>query len=161
MLSVISDTSPIRALAHLHLLAILPRLFKNIYVPPAVMKELTSPPAGMIRVDEHDLPFAVFSAPADKMRVEQLSQQLDRGEAEALSLAIELRADLVLIDERAGRSAAAKLGLNYTGTLGLLVRAKQLGIVDRLNPLLDSLQHELRFFISNQLQADILALVKE
>lgn len=59
-----------------------------------------------------------------------LKQTLDRGEAEAISLAIELEADWTLLDEREGRKVAKSLGLNVTGILGILLRAKQLGEIE-------------------------------
>jgi uncharacterized protein len=65
-----------------------------------------------------------------------LKQSLDRGEAEAIALAIELEADWILLDEREGRKAAKSLGLKVTGILGVLLRAKQLGELESLQPVI-------------------------
>jgi predicted nucleic acid-binding protein len=158
---VVSDTSPVRALAHLGLLRVLPSLFGRVLIPPGVVTELATPPAGMILVTAADLPFADVRAPADHVRVAALKAQLDLGEAEALALALEVRADLVLIDEAAARATAASLGLTYTGALGLLVRAKRAGLIAEVRPLLDSLEHGLRFFIDDPLRQLILQLAGE
>jgi predicted nucleic acid-binding protein len=61
---VVSDTSPVRALAHLRLLNILPGLFGRVLIPPAVVTELASPPAGVVVVTTGDLPFADVKRPA-------------------------------------------------------------------------------------------------
>jgi len=65
---------------------------------------------------------------------------LDRGEAQAIALAQELNADLLIVDERLGRQHARRLGLTITGTLGILLKAKQLGYVDAVQPLIEQLQ---------------------
>ena len=148
-------------MAHLGLLRILPSLFGRVLIPPGVVRELATPPAGVIAVTVADLPFADVRAPADRARVGALRSQLDVGEAEALALALEVQADLVLIDESAGRAAAASLGLTYTGALGLLVRAKRAGLIAEVRPLLDSLQDGLRFFMDEPLRQLILQLAGE
>lgn len=158
---VVSDTSPVRALAHLHLLKILPALFGRVLIPPAVVTELAAPPQGVVIVTSGDLPFADVKRPADQARVAELLRGLDLGEAEALALALEVRSDLLLIDEAAGRAAAATMGLRYTGTLGLLIRAKQAAVITEVRPLLDLLQRDLRFFISDPLRQSVLRIAGE
>lgn len=143
------------------LLRVLPSLFGRVLIPPGVVGELATPPAGLIVVTPADLPFADVRAPVDQVRVGALKAELDAGEAEALALALEVRADLVLIDESAGRAAAASLGLTYTGALGLLVRSKRAGLITEVRPLLDSLQHGLRFFMDEPLRRLILQLAGE
>jgi predicted nucleic acid-binding protein len=160
-LVVVSDTSPIRALAHLQLLNIIPSLFGCVLIPPAVLKELAHPPLGVIVVAAGDLPFADVRVPAIWAQLDRLSHDLDRGEAEALAVALELKADLILIDEAAGRATAEKLGLKYTDTLGPLIRAKRAGIIPAVRPLLDPLQHGLRFFIHDRVKEAILQLAGE
>lgn len=86
----------------------------------------------------------------------ELRASLDVGEAEAIALAEEVKADIVLIDEMAGREAARIRGFKVLGTLGLLVRAKQSGLHPSVNPLIDRLRGELNFFISDELRRAIL-----
>lgn len=86
--------------------------------------------------------------------------KLDLGESEAIVLANNIDADLIIIDERKARRIAKDIGLNVTGTLGILVDAKQRGLVKELKPLLDKLiKNEIR--ISKILYQDILELANE
>jgi uncharacterized protein len=153
---IVSDTSPIRALAHLSLLQVLKDLFGQIIVPPAVDTELRHPAAGFAPVDVHTLDFVSLRAPRDMKRVQDLLKVLDPGESEALVLALELGTIAILIDERAGRAMAKQLGLMPIGVLGTLVRAKQRGLIATVAPKIDRLERELGFFISASLRAQIL-----
>lgn len=86
--------------------------------------------------------------------------KLDLGESEAIVLANNIDADLIIIDERKARRIAKDIGLNVTGTLGILVEAKQRGLVKELKPLLDKLiKNKIR--ISKKLYQDILELANE
>lgn len=72
------------------------------------------------------------SSKVDFALVRTLSKELDTGEAEAIALAVELKADRLLIDERLGRSAALRLGLKITGVLGILVAAKRNNLIQEV-----------------------------
>jgi len=100
--------------------------------------------------------FVRIQAPRNRTAVAELQVTLGPGEAEALVLAAEVRADAILIDESAGRAEALRRGLAPLGALGILLRAKQRGLVDSLRPLLDRLQNELGFFISPELRSAVL-----
>jgi predicted nucleic acid-binding protein len=93
----------------------------------------------------------------DQNRVQELRQELDAGEAEAIVLAIERRADLVLVDERRGRKTANGAGLTVTGLLGVVARAKQAGLIQLARPVLDELIQVARFWIGPELYAEVLA----
>lgn len=98
-------------------------------IPSAVYKELTAanndlPPA----IDLALPPWLTVADPKDRSRVQELREHLDSGEAEAIALAIERRADLLLMDERRGRCIATAAGLTVTGLLGVIVRAKRSGL---------------------------------
>jgi len=82
--------------------------------------------------------------------------RLDRGEAAALILALEQKADMVLIDERIGREVARELGLSVVGVLGILIQAKDRGLIAAVHPLLQRLRSELDFYLTPALIADIL-----
>ena len=156
MAVVVSDTSPIRALAHLKLVHALQALFDEVYLPPAVLTELENPPPSLSRVDLANYPFLKVQAPSRADRVEFYLQRLDPGEAEALALAEEIHAAAVLIDEAAGRAAATENRIPVVGTLGILLRAKTEGVIEGVEPLIESLRHELGFFISERLRTEIL-----
>ena len=151
-----SDTSPIRALAHLDLLAVLEALFGQVVVPPAVDNELLQPPVGLPRVDVRTLSFVRIQMPGNPNQVQILMATLDPGESEALALALELETLAILIDEAAGRKMARRLGLLPIGVLGTLVKAKQRGLISVVGPLIDRLKSELGFFISKPLRDEIL-----
>lgn len=153
---IVSDTSPIRVLAHLGHLEVLHLLFGEVLVPPAVVEELEQPRQRFAPVAVRSLPYICVQAPTDRSAIDQLLGQLNLGEAEAIVLAIEVHADAVLIDESAGRAVARQLGLLPIGVLGTLLRAKERGLVGLLGPMLDRLQRELGFFISEDLRSEIL-----
>jgi len=153
---VISDTSPVRALAHLGRLDWLRALFGEVLVPPAVTAELASPPGTLKPVDVSQWSFLLIRSPSDLRRVLELRSVLDAGESEAIALAEELHAELILVDELAGREVARQCGLTILGTLGILVRAKQARLCPSVAPLLERLQKELNFFISSDVRDAIL-----
>lgn len=93
--------------------------------------------------------------------VEALSNELDIGEAEAIALALEMKVDQVLIDERRGRMVAARLNLGYTGILGILVEAKSQKLIFAVKPLLDALINQAGFWVAEPLYMRVLQLVDE
>ena len=158
---VVSDTSPVRALAHLGRLTLLRDLFGEVLVPPAVVAELASPKSHMPLVRVAEYGFIIVRAPAGTDRVRQLRASLDAGEAEALVLASEVGADVVLMDERDGRAEAERMSLTPLGALGVLVRGKRAGLIPTVRPDVDRLREELRFFISDAMYGQILGLAGE
>jgi predicted nucleic acid-binding protein len=141
--------------------AILHELFGNVLVPPAVDRELKHPPAGLPVVDVREYSFISIQQPSDNLRVAELMRSLDPGESEALALALELGIVAILMDEAAGRAAASRLGLRPVGVLGVLVRAKQRGLIGLVAPLVQSLEGEGGFFVSDELRSEILLLAGE
>lgn len=158
---VVSDTSPIRALHHLNLLNLLPDLFGEVIVPFAVEAELIRPRGNSSSVDVAAFPFIRVQAASDQTRVDELLNELDRGEAEALALAIEISADVVLIDESRGRRKALDLHLAVTGLVGVLIEAKLRGFIPAVIPLIDRLRDELNFWIGPELRRRVAVLAGE
>jgi predicted nucleic acid-binding protein len=161
-LIVVSDTSPILNLARIGRLELLQSLYRQVVIPSAVYAELTDarrdlPPA----IDLGSMSWLMVAAASNRDHVEQLLGSLDPGEAEAIVLAIELRADLFLVDERRGRRVASASGLAITGLIGVVARAKQAGLIDRAKPVLDELIHTARFWIGPELYAEVLAELGE
>ena len=81
---------------------------------------------------------------------------MDWGEAEAIVLALECRADLLLVDERQARRTAKTAGLAVTGLLGVVARAKQAGLIERAKPIVDDLIQIARFWIGAELYREVL-----
>jgi predicted nucleic acid-binding protein len=158
---VVSDTSPIRALKHLGLLDLLPSFYDQVLLPPAVASELAATTSGMPALHASEMPWLVVRAPRDRDQVAALALSLGAGESEAIALAIEVNADALLIDERKGRTQANRVGVKIMGTIGLLLRAKSMGHIDRLSPLLDSLETGIAFRIAVSLRNDALRLAGE
>ena len=100
-------------------------------------------------------------AAGNRLLVVLLQRKLDAGEAEAIALASELGATLLLMDESDGRNEARSLGLTVTGTLGVLLRAKQAGALTVLKPVLDTLIREHSFRLSRSLYEQALRQVGE
>ena len=159
--AVVSDASPIRALAHLDHLDLLGALFGEVLIPPAVRKELDQPRARFVRIPLKKITSVTVRQPADPRTVQAFLVELGPGEAEALALALEVRADAVLIDESAGRAAAKRVGLRPLGVLGILLRGIQRELVGPIEPLMNRLQGELGFFISPAVRAEVLKRASE
>jgi predicted nucleic acid-binding protein len=147
---VVSDTSPIRALHHLRQLHLLSKLFETVLIPPAVRDELVRPSKRFSSIELIQIPGAVIQAPSDVSHVYELQRQLQTGEAEAIALAEEVNAE-ILIDERAGRLIALQRGLRVTGVVGLLVESRVRGFIPAVVPLLEQLRTELGFYLSDDL----------
>ncbi len=158
---MVSDTSPVRALHHLKRVDLLVKLYGKVWIPPAVAGELEDVYEGFMRLLKTDYPFIEVRTPVDQKRVHDLLQSLDVGEAQAIALALELRADHLLIDEREGRLSATQLGLDVTGVLGVLSRARNANLVGPVRPLLEELETGLRFFLSKPLKERTLKALGE
>lgn len=111
---VVSDTSPIMNLAAVGRLELLERVFGRVVVPSAVRQELSamgSAASGLASIE--GLSWVEARDVENRTLVDALLLELDPGEAEAIALAVELRAGLLLMDERRGRRAASALGLKW------------------------------------------------
>ncbi len=118
---VVSNTSPIINLAAVNQLALLQHLYGTIIIPQAVYYEIAvrgSGQAGAIEIQTY--PWFERHHVRDAALVKSLEQYLDAGEAEAIALAVETQANLLLLDERRGRTIAKQQGLAVTGLLGVL-----------------------------------------
>lgn len=157
---VVSDTSPITNLAGIGQLDLLRQLYSNLIIPTAVYNEMVGvdkvvPGA----VEVQTLPWIQTQAVADSEEVtaiQQSQENIDLGEAEAIVLTLELKADLLLMDERRGRAVATSYGLNVTGLLGILLQAKRNGLISDVKPVMDQLIEQVDFRVSSQLYAAIL-----
>jgi hypothetical protein len=161
LIVVVSDTSPIRALDHLRLLPVLKPLFNTVLITPGVERELMLPRNAMKSVDIAAYEFIEVREPQDRAVVQSLRTELQEGESEAIALAMEVGAPIVLMDEMAGRTFVARHGMIALGTLGILLRAKKRGLVEAISPLVVSLSTELNFFMSDDLKRQVLRMAGE
>jgi len=139
---VISDATPVISLLKIGRLDILREMYGEIVIPEAVFCELTANPAFPEEAEAvKTCPFLRREAVKNRLAVRILESEaaLDKGESEALVLAEDLNADLLLVDEKKARATAKQLGIRIVGTLGILVEAKRLGLVSQLRPLLEQL----------------------
>nr|WP_196601569.1 DUF3368 domain-containing protein [Gloeocapsopsis dulcis] len=144
---------------------LLRQLYAVIIIPTAVYNEMVNldkivPGAAEVQT----LPWIQAQTVTDAQRVKdaQTSQSnIDLGEAEAIILALELNANLLLMDERRGRVLAVDLGLNVAGLLGVLLQAKRNGLISIVKPLMDQLIKQVDFRVSSQLYVTILQAAGE
>jgi len=149
---VVSDTSPITSLAGIGRLELLQQLYSRVIIPQAVYNEMVrvgKAVPGALEVQT----FAGIETQqvSDFNQVSVLQADLDPGEAEAIILAMELNAELLLMDERPGRTIALHYGINVSGVLGLLLEAKRKGLISAVKPVMDQLINEVEFRVSSQL----------
>jgi predicted nucleic acid-binding protein len=159
---VVSNTSPITNLAAIGQLDLLFHLYEEIIIPDAVWDELRSMGRDWPGTQEvRSASWITQRSATNTPLVELLTRDLDRGEAEAIALALEIGAELLLLDEREGRRAAKRLGLAVIGILGILLDAKRHGCLSAVRPLLASLQQEAGFYLTDSLVRLVLDLAEE
>jgi len=150
-LIVVSDSTILIGLAKIGELNLLKKVFSKIYIPEEVFKEVVE--KGRKKPGSEDIKTASWiksKSVKDKIQVAFLMGNLEKGEAEVLVLAKELKADLVLVDEEKARKSAAIAGFDIMGLLGLLVLAKKLNLIDEIRPLIDKLKSK-KFRISDKI----------
>ena len=137
---VVINATPIIALSLIGSIDLLRHLYVEVLIPPAVRVEVLAggtDRAGMIELQQAGW---LREISLQNPRSADLLVDLDRGEAEVLVLALEQNADLVILDERLARRHAKRLGLPITGTLGILLQAKQQGFVSSVRSKIGELQ---------------------
>jgi predicted nucleic acid-binding protein len=165
MSQVISNTSPLTNLAIIGRLELVRTQLTGVVVPAAVWREMLALPhaggreslleahkAGWLRVVT-----IASTAVASSLRL----SGLDEGESEAIALAVETSAELLLIDEKKGRRAARRLAVPVTGALGILAKGRRMGDVQSVSEEIARLRTEAGFFISEEVEARILQMAGE
>jgi predicted nucleic acid-binding protein len=156
---IVCDASPLIALSLCNKLDLLDTLFKEVVLPERVYQEVSregKPEAGKIAAWARGKVQKVGKQPL----FQAINLSLDAGESEAITLYWEKAADFLLIDEQRGRRIAAQNGIKIIGTLGILLLAKEKGLVDVIKPFLDQLWAS-PIRISDSLYQDILKLAGE
>lgn len=154
---VVCNTSSIFNLAAIGRLVLLKQLYSKILIPQAVLNEIVEIGTVQINAKEiQELKWIETKTVMNLTLVTALQAKLDKGEAEAIALAIELKADLILLDERLGRKEASRFGLHYIGLLGVLIELKHKGFIPFVKPILDELIAKAGFWVSNELYSNVL-----
>ena len=159
---VVSDSSPLTNLAAIGRFDLLRDLYSELHIPTGVWHELNAGGRrwpGSREVERAD--WIRRQSPRNKVLVATLMRDLDRGEAETIALALELDSDRVIIDERDGRRTASRHGLALIGTIGVLVEAKQEGLLKQIRKELDALRQRAGFFIREDLYREVLRSLEE
>jgi uncharacterized protein len=160
----VSNTSPIFNLACIGRLDLLRDQLATVFIPAAVEKELKNVPDKDVRkvVEEAQKAGWIKTRPnTNRNLITLLTVELHEGEAEAIALALEMKADHLLVDEREGRLMARQLGLPVIGVLGVLLRAKKRKRLKAIKPEIEKLKSKARFFIASDLETAILKKARE
>lgn len=160
MPEVVSNTTPLLTLMGIGALELLQQLYGEVGIPQGVWEEIQQGKDKSIYQDVSQLDWVQIQAVSNREALAYLHAELDKGEAETLVLAREIEARLVLIDEKAARRVADQLGLTYTGSLGVLLRAKAQGLIPAVKPLIDQMRSN-GIWISDTLYTHILQQANE
>jgi predicted nucleic acid-binding protein len=128
---IVSDTSCLILLDKLERIGLLKSLFQNLTVTQIVADEFEKELPEFIKIENSN----------DKKYQKILESFLDPGEASAIALALEKEECLLIIDELKGRQEARQLGLNYTGTLGILITAKEKGLIKSVTEIIQEIEN--------------------
>ena len=153
---VVSNTSPLIALHAIARLDLLETLYQEILIPDAVRREYLREDAAHPKAEQRERPWLLERNPLDAQAANILKTQLGTGEAEAIALSLDVKADLLLMDERRGRHTAERLGVRCLGTAGVLFHAKQRGLVSALGPELEALSRQAGFWLAESVRRKLL-----
>ena len=157
MHKVIANTTPLIALANIDRLELLHELYGTIIVPQAVIDEMIREPA---RQRVRDAVWIKVEEIQDPSQKDFFRARLHAGEVEVMILAREQKADLVIMDDNAAKKTAKFLGLHVTGTLGILLKAKREGYLEKVEPIMNELILD-GLFISDTVKRYVLKQAEE
>lgn len=127
---IISDTSCLILLCKIDELDLLKKMANKVYITPTIKKEFGK-----------GLPdWITINSPSDNHYQKILEMVLDPGEASAIALSLEIENSILIIDDLKGRKIADRLKLKYSGTFGLILKAKQIGLLYSVRPVLDKIR---------------------
>ena len=165
MPGAVSDSSTLIHLAKIGRLNLLHEFHEKILVAPAVWKEVVeegqSWPGSSELKEARRSGWIEVAAPANQALVHLLQKDLHAGESETIALAVECSADIVFLDESEARMTARIYGLNKSGVIGILIRARREGKIPSLQEELDRLRNDAGFWIAEELYRKALGAVDE
>lgn len=127
--TIISDTSCLIILANIGELELLHRTYGQITTTIEIAEEFGNALPSWIEI----------KAASDKLKQRILTLQIDNGEASAIALAIELGNSILILDDYKARKVAEKLGIEITGTIGVIIKAKLKGLINSVKPLIEKI----------------------
>jgi predicted nucleic acid-binding protein len=137
-------------------------MFRQVVIPPDVRIEFERAARLYPRFSGLILPAWIREQPVRSIpETLRRARHLDAGEIAAIALAVETSADAVLIDETEGRRAARQLGLTTIGVAGILVRARQAGLLSTIAPVFDQLEQKANFWLAPEIRDEALRAVGE
>ena len=143
--TVIADTSCFIVLEKINELSLLNKIYREVITTPEIATEFNKPLPDWISIIETK----------NKLVQRELEAKIDVGEASAIALGLEIPNCSIILDDLKARKIAASLKLDFTGTLGVIVKAKQLNLIDSVKPIIRKLREAgLRF--SEEIEKDIL-----
>lgn len=159
---VVSDASPLVALSAVGKLDLLAALYSEVVVPQAVYREAVTEAVDHPGYDARAAATWLRVVPiTDRTLADALAERLETGEAEAIALAVQLSAELLLIDERKARQIAQSLGIRITGVLGILAEAKQRGMISSVKVVVDQITAAIDFRLSQAVYEQVLSALGE
>ena len=148
--TIISDTSCLIVLSNIDELEILQKIYGGVTTTNYIASEFLLPLPSWFDIQD----------PTDLARQKQLEEQVDRGEASAIALALEITDSTLIVDDQRARKLAESLGIEITGTIGVIIRGKLDGNIPSIRPLLTKIQ-QTNFRLSDQLVTLALREAKE
>jgi len=135
----IADSGPLISLTRIGQLELLPRIFSEIIAPPEVWHEVTIKGQGLPGADEiSQVKWIKIQTPLPQL-VQPLSILVDAGEAQSIALAQTTPGSIILLDDARARKIAARLNIKQIGTIGLLLCAKRMGLIEKIRPHIEAL----------------------
>jgi len=151
-MKIVSDSSPLMALSVIGQLHLLHRKFDKISIPEAVWTEIAVD--GRHKKDTENILRAKWIETThvkNMLFAKSLETGIDYGESEAIALAMEMSADLILLDDKLARTAAANFELKIMGTVGILIWAKKAVLIELLQVELNNFLVQANFRLSQAL----------
>ncbi len=142
---IIADSSCLIALSNIGELDLLKKVYTEISITPEIVAEFGETIPEWMNIE----------TVSDNTKIELLELELDRGEASAIALALEQENSLLIIDEKKGRLIAKRMRITITGILGVILKAKEVGIITVVKPIIEKLE-SVDFRISEKLKKQIL-----
>ena len=150
MRKIIVDTSCLIILSKIKELPLLKLLYGEVLITDIIAKEFDGPLPDWIIVCPIKINENVFL----------FEKRIDKGEASAIILALEIPNSIIIIDDFKGRALAKELGIKVTGTMGVIISAKNKKLIPSIKPILEKIK-ETNFYISKVLEKEALGLAKE